>query len=203
MAEPVRKSGGICGRRFLWVWLRAGLFFGLLLGVIAGGLTASLLSLFLHRDGVHLPLWALIPLMILGTGLPLGLVFALTDRALTRNSAEDRLDPMGAVRQRVTLEVPLPPEEALEAIAHLVFAELGWAIVNRATGHLTLRIPPSFRSLGEQMTVDLHPTPDGSAVLLYSRPLSFVIVVDYNKNRENVLRFRELLLERLGRVKRG
>ena len=190
-------------RRFLWVWARAGLLFGLLIGLLGGGLTATFLATVLGGRGLYLPpLWVLIPLMILGAGLPLGLLLALADFQITRRTPEDRLDPIGAVRQRVTLETPLPPEEALEAVSRVVFEELGWAIEGRETGHLRLRTPASFRSLGEQVTVDLHPTPGGSAILLYSRPLSSLIVVDYNKNRENVLRFRELLLERLGRVKR-
>ena len=185
-------------RRFFWVWLRAGLFFGLLLGLVGGGLTATLLFFFFRGAGFHLlPVWLLIPLMVVGTGLPLGLLLALADSQITRRTPENRLDPIGAVRQRVTLEVPLPPEEALEAVSRVVFEELGWAIEHRETGRLRLRTPASFRSLGEQVSVDLHPLPGGSAVLLYSRPLSPVIVVDYNKNRENVLRFRELLKERL------
>ena len=183
-------------RRFLWVWLRAGLFFGLLLGLVGGGLTASVLALALRGRGVSLPpLGLLIPLMVVGTGFPLGLLLALADALITRRTPEGRLDPIGAVRQRVTLEVPLPPDEALEAVSRVVFEELGWAIEHRETGHLRLRTPASFRSLGEQVSVDLHPLPGGSAILLYSRPLSPVIVVDYNKNRENVLRFRDLLKE--------
>jgi hypothetical protein len=186
------------------VFLRAGLFFGVLLGLLAGGLTASLLTAFFRSAGLHLPpLAALVPLMALGTGVPLGLAMAALDALVTRRTTEDRLDPVGAVRQRVTLEVPLPPDDALEAVSRVVFEELGWAIAGRETGHLTLRVPASYRSFGEQVTVDLHPTPDGSAVLLYSRPLSPILVLDFNKNRENVLRFRELLLERLGRVNKS
>ncbi|MBW3623183.1 MAG: hypothetical protein KY468_07200 [Armatimonadetes bacterium] len=191
------------GRRFLGVFLKSGLFFGLLFGLLGGGLTAMLLSAFLSSRGIPLlPLWMLIPLMVIATGAPMGLLMAVADATMTRSTPEDRLDPSGAVRQRITLEVPLPPEAALEAVSRIVFEELGWAIEKRETGHLTLRTPASFRSFGEQVMVDLHPTPDGSAVLLYSRPLSFLVTVDYNKNRENVLRFRELLLERLGRVQR-
>lgn len=191
------------GRRFLWVWLRAGLLFGLLFGLIGGGLTASVLALLFGGSGLHLlPLWLLIPLMILATGIPMGLLLALADARITRRTPDERLDPIGAVRQRVTLEVPLPPDAALEGISRVVFEELGWGFEHRETGHLRLRVPASFRSLGEQVTVDLHPTPGGSAVLLYSRPLSSLIVVDYNKNRENVLQLRDLLLQKLGRVKR-
>jgi hypothetical protein len=190
-------------RRFFGVFLRAGLFFGLLLGLVGGGLTAAALSSGAHRAGLPPPpLWALVPLMFLGTGIPFGLALSFLDALVTRSVPEDRLDSSGAVRQRVTLEVPLPPDEALEAVSRVVFEELGWAIAGRETGHLTLRTPASLRSFGEQVTVDLHPTPNGSAVLLYSRPLSPAFVVDFNKNRENVLRFRELLLERLGRINR-
>ena len=183
------------GRRFIGVFIRAGLLFGLLFGLFGGGLTASLLGLVLPRFGIHLwPMWQLIPAMVLGIGIPMGLLIALADYNLTRTTPPERLDPTGAVRQQVTLEIPLPPDRALEAISRLVFEDLGWGIESRAEGHLTLRTPPRFRSLGEQVTVDLHPMPGGSAVLISSRPLSFVIVVDYNKNRENVLLLREKIL---------
>jgi hypothetical protein len=145
----------------------------------------------------------LILFMTVCSGLPLGLLIAATDYQLTRRTPEDRLDPIGAVRQQVTLEVPLTPEKALEAVSRIVFEDLEWAIADRAEGHLALRTPRSFRSFGEEVNVDLHPTPSGSAVLLSSRPLSFVIWIDYNKNRENVLRLREALLERLGHVPRS
>jgi hypothetical protein len=188
-------------RRFLSVAVRAGLFFGLLLGVVVGGLTASLLTALVPALRL-LPFWVLIPLVMLGTGLVFGLIMAFTDTQLTRSVPEDRLDPIGAVRQRITLEVPLPPDQALEAVSRVVFEDLQWAIEDRAEGHLTLRTPASFKSFGEQVTVDLHPTPDGSAVLIHSRPLSILVWVDYNKNRENVLLLRESLLKALGTVPR-
>jgi hypothetical protein len=177
------------------VFARAGLFFGLLFGAIGGGLTASVLAaLFRAYDIRLLPPGELIPLMIAGTGAVFGALFAYADYRITRATPEDRLDPIGAVRQRVTLEVPLDPERALEAASRIVFEDLEWAIEDRAEGSLLLRVPASFRSFGEQVSVDLHPTPGGSAVLLFSRPLSRVILIDYNKNRENVLRLRDALL---------
>jgi hypothetical protein len=188
-------------RRFLRVALRAGLFFGLLLGVVVGGLTASLLTALVPALRL-LPLILLIPLLALGCGLVFGLIMAFADRQITRSVPEDRLDPIGAVRQRITLEVPVPPDQALEAVSRVVFEELQWAIEDRAEGHLALRTPASFKSFGEQVTVDLHPTPDGSAILIYSRPLSFLVWVDYNKNRENALLLREALLKALGNVRR-
>ncbi len=188
-------------RRYYWVALRAGLFFGVLFGVLGGGLTGAALGAFLPEAGLHrLPLPLLIPLMALLTGVPLGFLFAAVDAALTRSTPDRWLDPIGAVRQSVTLQLPLPPDEAMEALSRLVFETLEWPIENRAVGHLTLRTPRSFGSLGEQVTVDLHPTPSGSAVLLASRPLSRFAVLDYNRNRANLMRLRETLLERLGRT---
>jgi hypothetical protein len=181
-------------QRAIGVFARAALFFGVLLGLIGGGLTGTFLSALLQSGGrTPPPLPLLIPLMMIACGAVFGLLFAYADYRITRATPDDRLDPTGAVRQRVTLEVPLPPDKALEAASRVAFEELDWAIESRAEGHLRLRAPASFRSLGEQIDIDLHPTPGGSAALICSRPLSPIIVIDYNKNRENVLLLRESL----------
>ena len=183
--------------RFLCVFLKAGLFFGLLLGVLAGWLPGAIMAALFPRSWVtSLPLVELLALTFAVCGVVFGLFIAFADHWITRGIPEDRLDPCGAVRQRVTLEVPRSPEETLETVSRIAFEDLQWPIEERAEGHLTLRAPKSFRSFGEQVSVDLHPTPDGTAVLLYSRPLSLVIVFDYNKNRENVLNLRQAIIDR-------
>ena len=188
-------------RRFLWVAVRAGVFAGVLLGLILGGLTASVVTLVLHGLGIKTwPFFLLLPAMVFGSGVLAGTMIAFADGRITRSTPEDRLDPIGAVRQWVTLEIPVSPDAALEAISRLVFEEMLWTIEGREIGRLLLRAPKSFKSFGEQVTIDLHPTPSGSAVLIHSRPLSRIVVVDYNKNRENVLLLREKIMDRVGVV---
>jgi hypothetical protein len=76
------------------------------------------------------------------------------------------------------------PMEQSERCVRKAAEEMHWVLVSRADSRLEFRVPMSWKSWGEIVTVTLEP----ARLLVYSRSRLRTQCFDWGKNRENCLR---------------
>lgn len=101
-----------------------------------------------------------------------------------------------AVDVRESLEVPLPPEQALEHCrAALERMRVKGVQVDPALATVSGRGRMTWASFGEQVECRVQPADRGSRVEIRSRPTVRTTIVDYGKNRQNVANIRAHLAQ--------
>jgi carbon monoxide dehydrogenase subunit G len=97
---------------------------------------------------------------------------------------------------RESLEVPLPPEQALARCrAALERMRVNGLKVDPASATVRGRGRMTWASFGEQVECRVHPAGRGSRVEIRSRPTVPTTLVDYGKNRQNVEKVRAHLAQ--------
>lgn len=129
--------------------------------------------------------------LVLGAffGLIMGLVLSALHAWSVRRRGQDPARTGAAVDVRESLELPLPPDQALERCrAVLQGMRMKDVRVDAAAGTVSGQARMSWASFGERVECSVAPAEGGSRVEVRSRPTVETTVVDYGKNRQNVER---------------
>jgi len=115
-----------------------------------------------------------------------------TERELGRRWANGGSVLKSAHAQSVMLVGPVDTEPLLLHLAAFVRTRKGWSLasLDLERGHLRGRTTPSWRSLGEDVHVDVSDTARGKAVRVTSNPVRPWLRADWGKAQANV---RELM----------
>lgn len=128
-----------------------------------------------------------------------GMMAAVLDIMHTMGLKSRGFDPdvVGVgVDVRETIEIPLPPEQALARCRDaLERTRVTKVRVDPASATVKGRGRMSWASLGEEVKCRVEPAGGGSRVEIRSRPVLRTTLVDYGKNRQNVERIRAALAQ--------
>lgn len=130
-----------------------------------------------------------------GAGLAAGVIFGLFMTLVL--GGMHRAFGNTSVSASRTLTLPNAPEEAFEA-ARAAVLKAGCRDISESGRSLQARMPWSWRSFGERLTVEVGVEPkSGSALVVRSCPRVRTTLVDYGKNQANVDAVASYILELL------
>jgi hypothetical protein len=104
---------------------------------------------------------------------------------LRPGAAERPIDPFSPVRDTRTISVPSSARTVHQALQLLIEETRGWRIVADAQD-LRVRVGPSWRSWGEEITITIQDQGPNCIVIASTRPVLRTTVLDFGKSQRDL-----------------